>query len=67
MELSNLLDKELEIIVINMLTKLRRRMERHRTTRRDRKYKKEPIRANSRIEDAEEWISYLEDRVVEIT
>ena len=42
-------------------------MERHGTTRRDRKYKKEPIRANGRIEDAEEWISYLEDRVVEIT
>ena len=29
MELSNLLDKELKVMVIKMLTKLRRRMERH--------------------------------------
>ena len=70
-------------MVIEVLPKLKRRMEEHsenchEETENKRKNQSELKNTitnmkntlegtNSRLEDAEEWISYLEDRVVEIT
>ena len=78
MEISNLPDKGFKAMVIKMLTGLERRMnEVNDNLNKDRKYKNQSELKNTitmenalgnqhRLEDAEEWISDLQDRVVEI-
>ena len=80
MKISNIPDKEFKVMVIKMLTKLRRRINIVKTSTKIenmRKYQSELKTTteikntlegiNSRLEDAEEQISDLEDRVVQIT
>ena len=76
MEISNLRNKEFKIMIITMLTDLRRRMEEHRQIYR--KYKKESNRNytklkntlegfNSRMDEIQAQISELKDKAMENT
>ena len=83
MKINNLPDKEFKEIVFKMVAKLRKRIEEHsdnfnkdleyirknqtemKNTKTEMKNTLEGI--NSRLNDTEEWITKLEDRVVEIT
>ena len=86
MEIRNLSVKEFKVMLINMLTKVRRRMDEHsknfnQETQNTRKYQIEvtelkntitemkniPERFNITLDEAEERISELKDRVVELT
>lgn len=77
MEVSNLPDKEFNVIVIKMPTELGKRVDEfNKNFKTDRKYffkkseqknniiemKNTVERINSRLEDGEEWIRNLEDR-----
>lgn len=73
MEISNLPDTEFKIMVIMMLIKLRIMDEQRGNFNRDRKYTHKKIRAIKntvggieQIKEAEEQMSNLKDRVVEI-
>lgn len=81
MEVSNLPDKEVKVTVIEMLTELSRMDELSENFNRERKYEKLLVEAtelkttitelkihySSRQDEAPEWISDLEERVVELT
>ena len=76
MEISNLTGKEFRIVIVKMIQDLRNRMEKMQEmfTKDLQELKNKQIEMNntleginSRITEAEEWISDLEDRMVEIT
>ena len=83
LEISNIPSKELKVMIIKMLTDLRRRMDEHsenynkelENIRKNPSELKNTINEmknileeiNSRLDDTEEQISNLKDRVVEIT
>ena len=82
-EISNLPNKEFKVMIIKMLNELGRRLDEHskkfnkelENIKGKQTELKNPItelknileRINNRLGDTEEWISELEDRVVEIT
>lgn len=83
MEISNLPDKEFKVMIIRMLTELKRSMDERRENFKKNIFKKFKNQSelknaitvmnntsegiNSRIADAEKQISDMEDRVVKIT
>ena len=82
-EISNLPDKEFKVMVIKMLTELRRRMDEYienfnkeisniKNNQSELKniiteMRNTPKRLNSRLDEAEGWINDLEDRIVQIS
>ena len=82
MEINNLPDKEFKLMIIKMLNELGRRIDKHsekfnrelenikknQTAEEYNNWNKTTLEEiNSRLDDTEEWMTELEDRVVEIT